>query len=322
VDGRDVPLAQPAFFSIYPDEPAAFEAWDIDQASLSLGQAAVEPLKLEVVEDGPVRGRLRGRSDVGQASTLVVDYVLTADSPWLQVELSIDWHEDKKLLKYHLPTAYRGRFARFGTPFGSVLRSQVGDGPASEAMWEVPGSRWAAVGDDTGDTGAAMVTEAKYGFSCRNGDLAVSLLRSPKDPDREADMGQHMIRFAVGRHQVRHHEESLNTAAVADSLYAPVLQGEFDDAVSSPFAIENGEGTLVPAWCAPSVSGKGIILRLHETMGEHGTAVLTCAGQNPEVAFVNLMEERTGVPEQLKENVFRIPYTPYRVVSLWIDQDT
>ena len=58
-----------------------------------------------------------------------------------------------------------------------------------------------AVTDDTGANGAAMVTEAKFGFSCRDGDLAASLLKAPKSPDPEADMGRHVVRLALGKHR-------------------------------------------------------------------------------------------------------------------------
>ena len=42
----------------------------------------------------------------------------------------------------------------------------------------MPASRWAAVADETEHEGLFVVTEASYGFSCRDGELGLSLVRS------------------------------------------------------------------------------------------------------------------------------------------------
>ena len=157
-------------------------------------------LSLEVAEQSPLRAVLRGTTPLGERSTLVVRYILDAGSRWLRIEAEVEWQEAHQFLRYHLPTGYRGRWARFGNPFGSIQRTQQPGVQADEAMWEVPGNRWAAVLNEDG-RGMAIITEAKYGFSCKDGDLGVSLLRSTKEPDTEADMGRHTIRFAVGRHE-------------------------------------------------------------------------------------------------------------------------
>ncbi|HEU5423568.1 MAG TPA: glycoside hydrolase family 38 C-terminal domain-containing protein, partial [Nitrolancea sp.] len=198
VDGQPLALAAPGGFVLYHDQPTHFDAWDIDHYTARTGVAVADDLELQIGERGPLRGVLRGSAGLGEQSRLRLLYTLEAESRWLRLEVEVDWHESHRLLRYHVPTAYRGRFARFGSPFGSTLRSQWPGTPADEAMWEVAGSRWAAVTRDDGE-GLALLTEAKFGFSCREGNLAVSLLRSPKSPDPEADMGQHRIRLALGR---------------------------------------------------------------------------------------------------------------------------
>ena len=264
-----------------------------------------------------MRAVLRGRSRLGEASALVVDYVLERGCPYLRVELDVDWREEHRLLKYHVPTAYRGRHARFGCPVGSILRPQLPGDFADEAMWEVPGSRWAAVMDEAGEAGLALVTEAKYGFSCRDGDLGLSLLRAPKDPDPNADVGRHRIRFAIGQHRVVSAPGRPNTAAAAEALYAPVLVTRGTPA--APLLEVEGPGTLVPAWVLPAETRQGWILRLHETMGGRGSAVLVLRDEPAAVGCVDLLERPLGAPTGLDARRFRIDYAPYQLISVLVE---
>ena len=317
LDGEELALAGPAGFRLYPDHPHNYDAWEIDHDVFRLAQPAADGLALQVVERGPVRCVLRGSSPLGEASSLTVDYVLERGCPYLRVELDVDWHESHKLLKYHVPTAYRGRHARYGCPVGSILRPQLPGDFADEAMWEVPGSRWAAVTSEAGEDGLALVTEAKYGFSCRDGDLGLSLLRSPKDPDPNADMGRHRIRFALGRHRTVSTPDRPNTAAAAETLFAPVLITHGKPA--APLLELEEPGTLVPAWVLPAQTASGWILRLHETMGARGSAVLTLRDKPARVSLVDLLEEHMGAPGKLGARRWRIEYAPYQLISVLVE---
>lgn len=63
---------------------------------------------------------------------------------------------------------------------------------------EVCGLRWGDL--SAGDCGAALLSDAKYGYSARSGRLALTLLRAPKAPDADADMGVHHFRYALLPH--------------------------------------------------------------------------------------------------------------------------
>jgi alpha-mannosidase len=133
--------------------------------------------------------------------------------------------------------------------------------PHEEAQWEVPASRWAAVGD--GAHGAAIIAEATWGFHCRDGDLGVSLLRAPIAPDPGCDLGRHAIRLAVGI------PASGDPALAAETLFAPVLVVPGATPRRAPFAIRD-RSSLVPSWVQPLADG-AMVLRLHETAGRAGT---------------------------------------------------
>jgi len=290
-------------------------------------------MQLEVVESGPVRAILRGSSTLGEHSRLTVDYILEAGSDVLRVEALVDWREAHRLLKYHLPTQRRGRMARYGAPFGSVERPQTPAFPREEAMWEVPASRWAAVTDDAGWDGLAILSEAKYGFSCRDGNLALSLLRAADDPvlgdpsqpqrltpQHATDQGVHRLRFAVARFRSTTLGDQLSTAAQAETLYAPFVVSTVNGKSEwiAPVRVESDLVTLVPSWVLPSNLGQGIILRLHETMGVPGTLKLAFAKAPQAVQPVDLLERPVdGVTvNRLDDAHYEVKVSPYQVVSL------
>jgi alpha-mannosidase len=314
VDGEDLAISAPCGFRLYHDDPAHFDAWDIDHYTFGTGLPVADDLSLEVIENNAARARLRGEARIGERSRLSVTWTLEAESRHLRLDVDVDWQETHRLLKFHAPTGFRGRMARFGAPFGSIERPQHPGVEADEARWEVAGSRWAAVTDDSG-AGLALLTEAKFGFSCRDGDLGVSLLRAPKWPDATADIGRHHIRLALGRYEPRTSGDILNTASAADALFAPVIVAQGGRALPPPFAFED-LGSLTPSWVLPAESG-GYVIRLHETAGGRGVARLRLAVPAP-ARLVDFLERTTG-KVSASDGALLIPYGPYQVVSVLVE---
>lgn len=315
VRGETLDLPGGCGFVLYHDDPAHFDAWDIDHYTFRTGQPAASHLALEVVADGPLRASLRGFAPLGERSHITVTYTLDAESDHLRIDIDVDWRERHRLLKFHARSGYLGRYARYGAPFGSIQRPQQPGVEADEARWEVAGSRWAAVTRDDG-AGLALLAEAKYGFSCRDGDLAVSLLRAPTSPDTEADQGRHHIRLALGRYQSRIDGDVLTTAASADALFAPVVIAPGARSIPPRFTLAD-LGSLTPSWVLPSETGSGYILRLHETAGSSGAATLKLAAPGT-VTLIDFLERDQVSLESVDGTTFTIPYRPYQVVSVLI----
>src|SRR3954453_15260021 len=72
-------------------------------------------------------------------------------------------------------------------PFGYAERPTHYSTSVYRAHYEVPGHRFADLSEH--GFGAAVLTDSKYGYSCYARRLRRSLLRSPKSPPPQADMG-------------------------------------------------------------------------------------------------------------------------------------
>ena len=317
VGGNKMQLESPAGFWLHVDRPANWDAWNIDHPATWCAEPVARQLSLEVVEQGAVRAVLRGEAKFGESSHLTLDYVLESGADVLKIVATVDWQEDHRLLRYQLQTGYRGEIARFGAPFGSTDRSQVEGQDGDEALWEVPGSRWAAVLDGRGE-GLALITEAKYGFNAREGRLGVSLLRSPCDPDPIADRGRHVLRFSVGQHRDVIRGDGLSTAAQAESLYTPPLVVPGGTVHNAPVSFED-LGSVVPSWVAPSSTGEGMIVRLHEVAGARQVVRMNLDEAASDLQAVDLFEAPLDGPSpirQLSPTSYDVAVGAYKIVTV------
>jgi alpha-mannosidase len=283
-----------------------------------------------VHDAGPHRKRVEFTRPLGRGSRVRVTYTLDARATALRVRFRVDWHEPQALLKAHFPTRYAGSRARFGAPFGSVLRPAQPGMPHEEAQWESAGSRWACVFDEGETNGLYLVTRDSYGFACYDGDLNVSLVRSPAPPEADrkrlgavlvgnqtaygedhqeellTDLGEHTIDIAVGLYDSGAPRAEL-PPMLADTLYTPPVAYHGRPVESLVDGFE-GADSVVPCWVEPGDEG-AVIVRLHETLGRH--AVLHVEGDAGGMTRVDLRGRPAGTVEEE-----RIEFGPYEVTGV------
>jgi len=317
---------------VYPDHPANFDAWDIDRAAMSLPLPQSEPQRMSVTVE-PHEARIEVVYELGreQGNPLTLRYALRPSEAFVRITAELDWREEEALLRLEFPTEYRGAMARFGAPFGSTLRPQMPGNAYHEAQWEAPGNRWASVSHDGERDGLWLATESKYGFSAREGELGVSLVRSPLmtccDPGHSgasprglwrgsvespySDQGRHVIELALGRYAP--HDEALpHPARLADHLFTPpmVYRGA---PVASALPVWRAGSTLIPAWVTLA-SDSARIIRFHEVGGQPGALDLDL----PDGASATLVDLREAPLGDAQTGQARFEYGAYQIVSVKI----
>lgn len=329
IDGVPVPFTGPAGgLFLHPDHPHAYEAWDIDRHTLCL---AVEELRTADMALGD--GEIVFTKPLGKKSRVSIRYHLGPGDSTLRIQYDLDWQEPHALLKVSFPTAFLGRDARFGAPFGSVKRPQWPGLPTAEAMWEVPASRWAFVADDSESEGFFAVSQSKFGFSAREGCLGVSLVRSARitredrganagphpetirrtlSPHEVSDIGNHTIDLAVGRFHAEM-PRGEQPAALAESLFQKPVAFKGRSGNCGFLGLEGG-GSLQPVWAVPD-GAQSWILRLHETLGRSGSVRVKLAeGWN--IHQINLSGQQSA--DQPDQGV--VKFSAYQIVSLQISK--
>ncbi|UWZ86816.1 alpha-mannosidase [Occallatibacter riparius] len=155
--------------AIVLDDPSDTWSHHVRSYDREVGTFALQETK--VLEDGPLRGRVRARYTYG-ASRLTIDYILYADSRELEARVSLDWHEHQKMLKFAFPVNVDEPKATYEIAYGAMQRDTKGD--------ENPGQRWVDVSGAAGGQacGLGVVNDAKYGYSVDGSELRVSIARS------------------------------------------------------------------------------------------------------------------------------------------------
>ncbi|MEM6601068.1 MAG: glycoside hydrolase family 38 C-terminal domain-containing protein [Verrucomicrobiota bacterium] len=315
--GASIPLKGAAGqVMMYPDHPAFYDAWDIDRQALALGELCQAPAEISVLKLKPFQTGIQVRRPFGKKSSIIICYSLQAGSPLLHVDFEIDLQDPEVLLKWMLPTGFTGSRARFGAPYGSVLRSQLPADRASEAQWEVPFSRYLAVADEGETRGLFVVTENKYGATVRDGSIGISLVRNPRITGFQqhmaqawpaqlsrlgevhpfADTGRHRFGMALGAYSLQAPREQ-QPAMLADTLFTPPVPYEGQPIRAGLQSIEGGN-SLIPAWAQPEDSSTWT-LRLHEVGGQRGSVT------------IRAREGWTVAGTRQKQ----LSFTPYQIVS-------
>ena len=231
--------------------------------------------KLEVVESGPVRARLRVKRGYDK-SAIAQDVLVYRDLDVVEFALDVDWQQKGSrqkggpFLKARFALDVEQPRARYAIPFGDIERPMDGD--------EVPALQWADVGN--AQWGAAVLNDCKSGHSARDGTLRLSLIRSSCEPDPEPDLGRHSIRFALFPHagsihdgQVPRRGFEFGTPPVAEWIGA----GRGDLPREKSFLSVDG---ALPTGLKMAEEGDAWVLRFYEPTGVKTTAVLRGAARS------------------------------------------
>ncbi|MEM7770408.1 MAG: glycoside hydrolase family 38 C-terminal domain-containing protein [Cyanobacteria bacterium P01_A01_bin.37] len=186
----------------FRDEGQYWDAWNIapDYESHRLPDPTL--ITIQWIDQGVVQQRLRIVMEFGR-SRIQQDYVLQAQSPVLRVESSVDWHEDYTLLKACFPVNFEAKTATYEMPCGAIERSPTPTTPEERAKWEVPALNWADVSNGMSDEsayGVSILSDYKHGYDTTASHIRLTLLKSPKWPDPDADRGHHRFTYGIYPH--------------------------------------------------------------------------------------------------------------------------
>jgi alpha-mannosidase len=198
---------------------------------------------------------------------------------------------------YEMPLGYAERPTHYSTSF-------------DRARYEVPGHRWADLSEH--GFGAALLTDSKYGYSCYGNELRISLLRAPKSPDPEADMGSHSFAYALFPHAGGWGDAGV----VAEGLRFNAPLRWTHGASETSFASVD-DPNLVLDTIKRGERSDSLVLRLYEAHGARGVARVRLADPAGRAQLANALEEVAG-DVQLEDGVLVLPYRPHEVLTVLV----
>ncbi|MDQ3738956.1 MAG: glycosyl hydrolase-related protein [Actinomycetota bacterium] len=314
--------ARAAVLELASDHPVQYDAWDLESWTRKGGATLDDTERVEVLESGPLLGRVRVHKTFGE-STADVTYALRAGSVRLDVDIDIGWNHDEHLLSMAFPLDVRTDRAICDVQFGVVERPTHASTSWDAAKFEVCAHRFVALAEPR--FGVAVLNSGRYGHSVFDGVVRVSLVRAPKYPDPGADHGRHRVTLSVMPYggdlaDVLREADLLNrplrvVAPAGDLTEASVGDGS----TSTPPVEVLGAGIDVDTVKLADDGSGDLIVRFHEACGDRVPVTVRAPRRITGAARCNLLEEPSHGYE-VSDGIVALVLRPFELLTLRITQ--
>ncbi|EEQ88551.1 alpha-mannosidase [Blastomyces dermatitidis ER-3] len=290
---------------IFDDKPLYWQAWDVEVYHLE-SRKELKSETTKIAENSPHRVSVVTETKISDKSWVKSTISLTAttgdSTPLVEMTSEVEWQETMKFLKVEFPVDIVNTEASYESQYGITRRPTHYNTSWDMAKFEVCCHKWADLSE--AGYGVSILNDSKYGFATCGNLMRLSLLRAPKAPDANADMGRHHIRYAIMPHKgpldartVRAGYNFNNPLVVqpASGTEASQLFDAFSLKGSSSLildTIKRGEddedvsrGDFKPR------PGRSIILRIYESLGGKSRGSITTKLPVKKVWKCNVLED-------------------------------
>lgn len=293
---------------MYEDKPMHYDCWDIDMYYSEKYWDAEKADKIQWIEEGPVRATLEIQRTISN-SVIKQEIHFYADSRRIDFSTWVDWKEHQHLLKVHFPVNIHSDEATFEVQFGNLKRKIHGNTSWDEARFESCGQKWMDISE--GHYGVSLLNDCKYGYSAKDSNIALTLIKSGIEPNKTADQEEHVFTYALYPHK-----EMWSAAGTVQEAYklnqpAYATKGELKNTGES--FISTDKDNIIIETVKPAENGDGMIVRLYDCENSLTKVTLTFAeGMLESVEECNLMEEKEADIEACG-NSFTVSVKPYEI---------
>ena len=212
------------------------------------------------------------------------------------------------------PSRIYSDFVKCEIQNGYLTRTTLKNRDHERAMFEICAHKWISL--DDGEYGIALMNDSKYGHNVTRNQLGITLLRSPKHPDEQADIGEHFFKYSIIPFKngsidliIRKSYELNNNPMVKLGTYLA------ENDVFSLFSVSNIK--IIVECIKEAETGEGVILRMYESSGTYNKTNITSKVNYKEVYETNMLEENKNVLFK-NSNLISLDFTPFETKTLLI----
>lgn len=301
---------------IFDDKPTFWSAWDVDLYAYETMKEISRCERFEIVERGPVRVAVEVERKFGDSR--IIQRISLGPTPGVRFDTWIDWRETEKMLKVAFPVNIHSPRATFEIQFGSVERPTHYNTSWDMAKFEVCAHKYVDLSE--GAMGVALLNDGKYGFDVHQNVMRMTLLRSPKAPDPNCDMGEHRFSYVLMPHFGPH-----NWAGVAQAAYAlncPTRHLFCTKHPGKPLAdqkfVQCPDTDIVIESVKKAEDGNGVIVRAYECHNSRGIGSMWLAKKAKRAYLCDLLENPIQELE-VENNTVQFEYTPFTILTFRFD---
>lgn len=254
------------------DYPVNWDAWNVEKDDFN---------NLYRVK-GTFENGIRNITFEG-GSKLTQKIVIHKDKSRIDFITTVKWMENHKIIRTNFENTIKSDFSTYDIPFGYINRTNKDNTNLERARFELPGCEYLTQHDEKNSI--SLITDSKYGYKGSNGNLSVSLLRSPKAPDETADMGIHNFIYSIYISDNKLLPIISEAAIINNPLlkcnkdYKPLVDIDYDNIITETVKIAE--------------NNKGLIFRFRECLGINckPKIIFDDRFELKSLKFVNFMEE-------------------------------
>ncbi|KAI1105211.1 glycoside hydrolase family 38 protein [Jackrogersella minutella] len=317
---------------IFDDKPLYWQAWDVEVYHLDT-RKVVPYGKTKILEDKDHRVSVLTEAKISEDSSIKTILSLSAafegQQSYVECTAHVDWRETMKFLKVEFPVDIRNTEASYETQYGIVKRPTHYNTSWDMAKFEVCCHKFADLSEH--GYGVSILNDSKYGFATCGNLMRLSLLRSPKAPDAHADMGKHIIRWAILPHEgdlgattvragynFNHPLTVLSAPPKTDisalSTYPLKLMGDESLILDCVKRGEDDEDVSHDT-SIPRRKGQSVIIRIYDSLGGRSTGTITTTWDVKKVHKTNILEDDLEEIKFNKDGSFSISLHPFEVAT-------
>lgn len=295
---------------MYEDKPIYFDNWDIDIYYTEKFWDVDQVERMEWTEVGPVRAVLEIERKASK-STVWQKIIFYANSRRIEFQTHVDWREHQTLLKVHFPAAVHTDEATFDVQFGNLTRKTHQNTSWDVARFESCGQKWIDLSE--GHYGVSMLNDCKYGHSVKDGNMALTLIKSGIEPNPTTDQEEHDFTYAIYPHAEGWRQAQ--TVAEAYKLNQPLVAETGTEAKPAySFASADASNVIVET-VKKAEDKEGTVIRMYESENSYTKTKLTVNAEFQKAFRCNLLEE-TESEVSVNGNQIEVVLKPYEVVTV------
>lgn len=302
-------------FQAFMDRPVQWDAWDISPYYDDKMWLSEPASSIRVVETGPLRVTIEVKRRI-LSSEYTQRISIERAKFRVDFDTTIDWRERHVLLKAAFPVNILSPTATYEIQWGQVQRPTHHNTSWDWARFETCAQKWVDLSE--GDYGVSLLNDCKYGHDIHDNVMRISLLRSPANPDPEADLGVHRFSYRLLMHNGGPGEKTICEAYALNDPLITVHRGKTvtDNRFSGSF-IRTEPSNVVIETVKAAEDGRGIIVRMYESLRRRGTVSVIAGFHIAEAWRTNLLEENQFALDVSEK---RITYSirPFEIVTMRI----
>jgi len=300
----------------FEDIPHNFDAWDINiyyqEKMWEINQ--VESIK--VTEKGPVRACIKVKKKFLD-STIVQNIFIYNDIPRIDFSTWIDWKEKHILLKAAFPVDIHSDKATYEIQYGNVERPTHWNTSWDYARFEVCAHKWADLSE--GDYGVGLLNDCKYGHDIKDSVMRLTMIKSPTDPNPDADREVHEFTYSLYPHSGDWKQGNVAKMAYALNcpMYVKVEEAHEGNLPQHWSFINIDKNNVIIEVVKKAEASEDIIIRMYECFNQRSKVTCNLFNNIEVVEECDLLENSIETL-QVYNNSFTFNIKPYEIKTFKI----